>query len=128
MKARSIQHEGFKSGYNWHWRSYSTKAASSFVCISSYHSSDCIIISTDTNSVLEEEKEYIMRCILENTSAKELDRFHEESCRSCLVEPLLMYFSVCLLPWDSFLLQILVLYLMRPSLLLEKVSRKTWRT
>ncbi len=49
--------------------------------------------SSDTNSVLEEEKEYIMPCVLKNTSAKELDLFHKESCRSCIVDPLLLYFS-----------------------------------
>ncbi len=49
--------------------------------------------SCDASPVLEEQKEYIMPCVLENTSAQELDQFHKESCRSCLVEPLLMYFS-----------------------------------
>ncbi len=49
--------------------------------------------SSDTNSVLEEEKEYIMPCMLENTSAKELDLFHKEFCNSSFVEPLLVYFS-----------------------------------
>ncbi len=57
--------------------------------------------SSDTNSVLE-EKEYIMPCVLENTSAKELDLFHKESCRSCLVEPLLMYFSSGFTPMGLF--------------------------
>ncbi len=58
--------------------------------------------SSDTNSVLEEEKEYIMPCVLENTSAKELDQFHKESCKSCLVEPLLMYFSSGFTPMGLF--------------------------
>ncbi len=58
--------------------------------------------SSDTNSVLEEEKEYIMPCVLENTSAKELDQFHKESCRSCIVEPLLMYFSSGFTPMGLF--------------------------
>ncbi len=58
--------------------------------------------SFDTNSVLEEEKEYIMPCVLENTSAKELDQFHKESCRSCIVEPLLMYFSSGFTPMGLF--------------------------
>ncbi len=58
--------------------------------------------SSDTNSVLEEEKEYIMPCVLENTSAKELDLFHKESCRSCFVEPLLMYFSSGFTPMGLF--------------------------
>ncbi len=58
--------------------------------------------SSDTNSVLEEEKEYIMPCVLENTSAKELDLFHKESCRSCLVEPLLMDFSSGFTPMGLF--------------------------
>ncbi len=49
--------------------------------------------SCDASPVLEEQKEYIMPCVLENTSAQELDQFHKESCRSCLVEPLLMFFS-----------------------------------
>ncbi len=47
--------------------------------------------SSDTNSVLEEEKEYIMPCVLENTSAKELDLFHKESYSLCFVEPLLVF-------------------------------------
>ncbi len=54
-----------------------------------------------TNSVLEEEKEYIMPCVLENTSAKELDLFHKESC-SCFVEPLLVYFSSGFTPMGLF--------------------------
>ncbi len=58
--------------------------------------------SSDTNSVLEEEKEYIMPCVLENTSAKELDLFHKESCRSCFVEPLLIYFSSGFTPMGLF--------------------------
>ncbi len=58
--------------------------------------------SSDTNSVLEEEKEYIMPCVLENTSAKELDQFHKESCRSCIVEPLLLYFSSGFTPMGLF--------------------------
>ncbi len=58
--------------------------------------------SSDTNSVLQEEKEYIMPCVLENTSAKELDQFHKESCRSCFVEPLLMYFSSGFTPMGLF--------------------------
>ncbi len=49
--------------------------------------------SSFTNSVLEEEKEYFIPCVLENTSAKELDLFHKEACRSCFVELLLMHFS-----------------------------------
>ncbi len=48
--------------------------------------------SSDSNSVIEGEKEYIMPCVLENTSAKELDQFHR-ACSSCMVEPLLMCFS-----------------------------------
>ncbi len=58
--------------------------------------------SSDTNSLLEEKKEYIMPCVLENTSAKELDLFHNESCRSCIVEPLLMYFSSGFTPMGLF--------------------------
>ncbi len=54
-----------------------------------------------TNSVLEEKKEYIMPCVLENTSAKELDLFHKESC-SCFVEPLLVYFSSGFTPMGLF--------------------------
>ncbi len=53
-------------------------------------------------SVLEEEKEYIIPCVLENTSAKELDLFHKESFRSCLVEPLLMYLSSGFTPMAHF--------------------------
>ncbi len=58
--------------------------------------------SSDTNSVLEEEKKYIMPCVLENTSAKELDLFHKESCSSSFVEPLLMYFSSGFTPMGLF--------------------------
>ncbi len=58
--------------------------------------------SSDTNSVLGEGKEYIMPCVLENTSAKELDQFHKESCRSCFMEPLLMYFSCGFTPLGLF--------------------------
>ncbi len=58
--------------------------------------------SSDTNSVLDEEKEYIMPCVLENTSAKELDQFHKESFSSCFVEPLLMYFSSGFTPMGLF--------------------------
>ncbi len=58
--------------------------------------------SSDTNSALQEEKEYIIPCVLENTSAKELDQFHKESCRSCFVEPLLMYFSSGFTPMGLF--------------------------
>ncbi len=58
--------------------------------------------SSDTNSLLEEKKEYIMPCVLENTSAKELDLFHNESCISCIVEPLLMYFSSGFTPMGLF--------------------------
>ncbi len=58
--------------------------------------------SSDTNSALQEEKEYIMPCVLENTSAKELDQFHKESCRSCFVEPLLMYFGSGFTPMGLF--------------------------
>ncbi len=50
----------------------------------------------------QKEKEYIIPCVLENTSAKELDLFHKESCRSCLVEPLLMYFSSGFTPMGLF--------------------------
>ncbi len=57
---------------------------------------------SDTNSVLEEGKEYVMPCVLEKTSSKELDLFHKESCRSCLVEPLLMYFSSGFTPMGLF--------------------------
>ncbi len=52
-----------------------------------------LVKSSDTHSVLEEEKEYIIPCLLENTSAEELDLFHKEACRLCFVEPLLMYFT-----------------------------------
>ncbi len=58
--------------------------------------------SSDTNSVLEEEKKYIMPCVLENTSSKELDLFHKESCSSSFVEPLLMYFSSGFTPMGLF--------------------------
>ncbi len=58
--------------------------------------------SSDTNSVLEKEKEYIMPCVLENTSAKELDLFHKESCRSCFMEPLLIYFRCGFTPMGLF--------------------------
>ncbi len=58
--------------------------------------------SSDTNSVLGEVKEYIMPCVLENTSSKELDLFHKESCRSCFMEPLLMYFSSGFTPMGLF--------------------------
>ncbi len=58
--------------------------------------------SSDTNSALEEEKEYIMPYVLENTSAKELDLFHKKSYRSCLAEPLLMYFSSGFTPMGLF--------------------------
>ncbi len=61
------------------------------------------IVSVEySKSVLEEEKEYIIPCVLENTSAKELDLFHKESYRSCLVEPLLMYFSSGFTPMGLF--------------------------
>ncbi len=59
------------------------------------------IETSATNSVLKEEKEYIMPCVLENTSAKELDLFHKESC-SCFVEPLLVYFSSGFTPMGLF--------------------------
>ena len=58
--------------------------------------------SSDTHSVSEEEKEYIMPCVLENTSAQELDQFHKESVWSCFVEPLLMYFSSGFTPIGPF--------------------------
>ncbi len=58
--------------------------------------------SSDTNSVLEEEKKYIMPCVLENTSAKELDLFHKESCSSSFMEPLLIYFSSGFTPMGLF--------------------------
>ncbi len=58
--------------------------------------------SSDTNSVLEEKKEYIMPCVLENTSAKELDLFHKESYRSCFMEPLLVYFHCGFTPMGLF--------------------------
>ncbi len=58
--------------------------------------------SSDTNSVLKEEKVYIMPCMLENTSAKELDLFHKESYSLCLVEPLLIYFSSGFTPMGLF--------------------------
>ncbi len=58
--------------------------------------------SSDTNSVLEKEKEYIMPCVLENTSAKELDLFHKESFSSCFMEPLLIYFSCGFTPMGLF--------------------------
>ncbi len=58
--------------------------------------------SSDPNSVLGEEKKYIMPCVLENTSAKELDLFHKESCSSSFVEPLLMYFSSGFTPMGLF--------------------------
>ncbi len=61
------------------------------------------IVSVEySKSVLEKEKEYIIPCVLENTSAKELDLFHKESCSSCLVEPLLMYFSSGFTPMGLF--------------------------
>ncbi len=58
--------------------------------------------SAGSNSVLEEEKEYIMPCVLENTSAKELDLFHKESYRSCFMEPLLIYFRCGFTPMGLF--------------------------
>ncbi len=58
--------------------------------------------SSDTNSVLEEKKEYNMPCALENTSAKELDLFHKESFSSCFMEPLLIYFSCGFTPMGLF--------------------------
>ncbi len=58
--------------------------------------------SSDTDPVLEEEKEYIMPCVLENTSDQELDLFHKESCKSCFVEPLLIYFSCGFTPMGLF--------------------------
>ncbi len=61
-----------------------------------------IVSAEYSKSVLEEEKEYIIPCVLENTSAKELDLFHTESCRSCLVEPLLTYFSSGFTPMGLF--------------------------
>ncbi len=60
-----------------------------------------IVWVEDIHSVLE-ENEYIMPCVLENTSAKELDQFHKESCRSCIVEPLLMYFRSGFTPLGLF--------------------------
>ncbi len=57
--------------------------------------------SSDTSDI-EEENEYIMPCVLENTSAKELDQFHKESCSSSLMEPLLMYFSSGFTPMGLF--------------------------
>ncbi len=61
------------------------------------------IVSVEySKSVLEEGKEYIIPCVLENTSAKELDLFHKESCRSCLVESLLMHFSSGFTPMGLF--------------------------
>ncbi len=56
--------------------------------------------SSDTYS--EEEKEYIMPCVLENTSANELDLFHKESFSSCFMEPLLIYFSCGFTPIGLF--------------------------
>ncbi len=58
--------------------------------------------SSDTDPVLEEEKEYIMPCVLQNTSDQELDLFHKKSCRSCFVEPLLIYFSCGFTPMGLF--------------------------
>ncbi len=58
--------------------------------------------SSDPNSALGEEKKYIMPCVLENTSAKELDLFHKESCSSSFVEPFLMYFSSGFTPMGLF--------------------------
>ncbi len=58
--------------------------------------------SSDTNHILEEEKEYIMPCVLENTSAKELDLFHKESFSSCFMEPLLICFSCGFTPMGLF--------------------------
>ncbi len=58
--------------------------------------------SSDTDSILEEKNEYIMPCVLANTSAKELDVFHTESCISCFMEPLLIYFSCGFTPMGLF--------------------------
>ncbi len=58
--------------------------------------------SSDTDPVLEEEEEYIMPCVLENTSDQVLDLFHKESCESCFVEPLLIYFSCGFTPRGLF--------------------------
>ncbi len=58
--------------------------------------------SSDTDPILEEEKEFIMPCVLNNTSAKELDLFHKESYRSCFMEPLLVYFSCGFTPMGLF--------------------------
>ncbi len=58
--------------------------------------------SFDTVPVLEEKKEYIMPWVLENTSDQELDLFHKESCESCFVEPLLIYFSCGFAPMGLF--------------------------
>ncbi len=60
------------------------------------------IESSNTDPILEEKKEYIMPCVLENTSAKELDLFHKESYRSCFMEPLLIYFSCGFTPMGLF--------------------------
>ncbi len=43
-----------------------------------------------------------MPCVLENTSAEELDQFHKESCSSSFVEPLLIYFSSGFTPMGLF--------------------------
>ncbi len=58
--------------------------------------------SSNTDPILEKEKEYIMPCVLENTSAKELDLFHKESFSSCFMEPLLIYFSCGFTPMGLF--------------------------
>ncbi len=58
--------------------------------------------SSNTDPILEEKNEYIMPCVLENTSAKELDLFHKESFSSCYMEPLLIYFSCGFTPMGLF--------------------------
>ncbi len=58
--------------------------------------------SSDTDPVLEDEQEYIMPWVLENTSDQELDLFHKKSCESCFVEPLLIYFSCGFTPMGLF--------------------------
>ncbi len=60
------------------------------------------IVPAESSDTDPEEKEYIMPCVLENTGDQELDLFHKESCRSCFVEPLLIYFRCGFTPMGLF--------------------------
>ncbi len=61
-----------------------------------------ILRNTPDTQPVTEEREYIMPCVLESTSCRELDLFHKEVCQSYPVLPLRVYYTCGFTPMGLF--------------------------